>query len=186
MERTRSLPVGVVVRRTPGATRWARHAWRASAALPGAGPADWRELRRDGEAVEFHAATAELTLHRADAEAYAANLESAAPSVWAVFAPTGDAARPWRLHQVTASPYEAQDALDSGEELVERIPLPAPLAAWIAAFVDDHFKPEPFRKRRRRPAEPGEAEGGRGDARIRQAADVYRAPAALKPRREAP
>ena len=183
MERSRSLPVGIVVRRTPGATRWAKWVWRAVAALPGAGDADWRELRREGDAVEFHAATGLLELHRADCEAYAESLDSAAPSLWAIFQPTGEAERPWTLHSVTASPFEAQDALDSGEELVERIPLSPQLAGWIAEFVEAHWRPEQFRKRRRRPADLEGLESGRGDPRIRQVADVYRAPAALKPER---
>jgi hypothetical protein len=189
MERTRALPVGIVVRRTPGATRWAPWSWRAVAALPGAGPAEWREMRRETvegrEAVEFHAATGLLELHRADCEAYAESLDSAAPSIWAIFHPTGDRERPWDLHAVTASPFEAQDALDSGEELVERIPLTPELAGWIAEFVEAHWRPEPFRKRRRSPATMDGVESGRGDPRIRQEADVYRAPGALKPERDA-
>jgi hypothetical protein len=181
MERIRTMPVGVVVRRTPGTTRWAKWVWRAVAVLPGAGPAQWLELRREGDAVEYHAATLALTLHRADAEAYHDNLTSAAPSVWAVLAPSGEEARPWAPHQVTASPYEAQDALDSGEELVERIALPPALLAWIAEFTRAHFSHAPFTKRQRSPVDPGTTEDGRGDARIRQPADVYRAPGALKP-----
>ena len=43
------MPLGVVLRRTPGATRWVRHAWRAVAVLPGAGPADGRVLRDEAE-----------------------------------------------------------------------------------------------------------------------------------------
>lgn len=181
MERRRSMPVGIVVRRTPGATRWSKWAWRAVAALPGAPDADWRELRREGDAVEFHAATGLLELHQADAESYFNGLEAGAPSLWAIFHPTGDAEKPWTLHHVTASPDEAQNALDSGEELVERVPLTPQIAGWIAEFVEAHYKPEPFRKRKRVPADPEAFEGGRGDARIRQAGDVFRAPGELKP-----
>ena len=50
-----AMPVGVVLRRTPGVTRWAKWAWTAVAVLPGAGPGNWRELRREGDAVEYHA-----------------------------------------------------------------------------------------------------------------------------------
>jgi hypothetical protein len=181
MERARSLPVGIVVRRTPGATRWAKWAWRAVAALPGAGPADWKELRRDGEAVEYHAGTAPLELHRAECEAYAESLDAAAPSIWAIFHPTDHPERPWRLHGVTVSVQDAQDAQDSGSELVERIPLSPQLAGWIAEFVEAHWTPERFRKRRRDAVTVDAVETGKGDARVRQAADVYRAPAALKP-----
>ncbi|MGF1658928.1 MAG: DUF3305 domain-containing protein [Rubrimonas sp.] len=182
MERRRSIPVGIVVRRTPGATRWSQWCWRAVAALPGAEDADWRELRREGDAVEFHAATGALVLHRADAEAYAENLDSGAPSIWAVMHKTGEADRPFRLHALTASPHEAQLTLETGEELIERIPLTPALAGWIAEFVETHYEPEAFRKRQRAPADPTAFANAKGDARVRQASDVFRTPGELKPR----
>ena len=51
------LPIGVVLRRTPGVTAWQKWSWTASSVLPGAGPAEWHELRRDGDTIEFHADT---------------------------------------------------------------------------------------------------------------------------------
>lgn len=182
MERRRTIPVGVVIRRTPGATRWETWCWRAVAALPGAEDADWRELRREGDAVEFHAATGPLTLHHADAEAYAEGLDSGAPSIWAVLHKTGDAEKPFRLHMLTASPHEAQLVLETGEELIERIPLTPALAGWIAEFVEAHYEPERFSKRQRTPGDPGAFANARGDARVRQDGDVFRAPGLLKPR----
>jgi len=76
---------------------------------------------------------------------------------------------------VTASAYEAQDALDSGENIVEAVPIPATLAAWIKEFVDMHYIEEPFKKRRRKNDIEG-IEGGKGDPRIRQVSDVFRPP----------
>jgi hypothetical protein len=60
--------------------------------------------------------------------------------------------------------------------------MPQEVASWVAAFVEAHFQPETFRKRKRRPHLEAQAEDGVGDARVRQAADVYRAPASLKAR----
>ena len=51
-----TIPLGVVVRRTPGVTRWAKYAWQVSAVLPGAADADWKVLRTEGDVTEFHAA----------------------------------------------------------------------------------------------------------------------------------
>ena len=65
-----SMPVGVVVRRTPGVTRWAKWAWRVTGVLPGAPQASWRVLRKEGDVTEFHAGTATLDLHRAETEGY--------------------------------------------------------------------------------------------------------------------
>jgi hypothetical protein len=173
------MPLGIVVRRTPGVTRWARHAWRVAAVLPGAGPADWRPLRREGDAVEFHAATLPLTLWSTDTEGYVANLRGTAPGITVVLQErAGDP--PWAATSVTASAYEGQDALDDAEGLVELVPMPAGLRAWIAEFCQRHHVEETFVKRRRDRKRIDLHEDGRGDARVRQAADVYRAPGQLK------
>ena len=74
-------PVGVLLIRTPGVTRWQKWNWKVRAVLPGAGHADWRELRREGEAVEYQAATVSLELHGAEAEAYQHGLQSQVPSI---------------------------------------------------------------------------------------------------------
>ena len=172
------MPVGVVIRRTPGVTRWAAAAWRAVALLPGAGPASGRVLRRDGEAAEVHAATLTLSLWRTDAEAYRVALSARVPSLFVVSrrgAGPADAPRPVL---VTASPYEAQDYADSGEEIVEPVPMTPGLAAWIRDFCDEHHAREAFHKRVRDRSRVDLRQDGIGDPRIRQPADVYRAPGA--------
>lgn len=180
-----SMPLGVVLLRRPGVTRWAKWSWKASAVLPGAGPADWQILREEGDNTEFHAATMPLELHRADVEAYRVSLTMDPPSVFVVLREDDDpgARYPYKVHAVTASAYEAQDYLDSGEELVEPVPMPAGLIAWVREFTDTHFVEEPFIKRKRDKKRVDLIEDGVGDARIRQEADVYRAPGAQKPRR---
>jgi|GEM_PF-5408574 len=75
------MPIGIIVRRTPGVTRWAAWAWRVVGALPGAGRANWRELRREGEAVEYHAATLTLDLWSSDTEAYRVALGAKVPGL---------------------------------------------------------------------------------------------------------
>ncbi len=174
---SRTIPLGVVVRRTPGATRWAKFAWKATAVLPGAGEADWKVLRTEENATEFHAATLPLTLYVSDAEAYAHELQTRAPSVYAVLRQneqTGD--HPWKVALVTASPYEGQDYCDSSEELVEKIVMPEGLRAWITDFVDTYYEEEAFVKRRRKNMDVNRSDNGIGDPRIKQANDVYSAP----------
>ena len=174
------MPVGVVIRRMPGVTRWAAHSWRVVALLPGAGPASGCVLRREGEMVEIHAATLTLSLWRADAEAYRVALSARAPSLFVVSRRgVGPGAEP-RPVLVTASPYEAQDYADSGEEVVEPVAMTPGLAAWIRDFCDEHHEAEAFHKRRRDEARVDLQADGVGDARIRQPADVYRAPGARR------
>lgn len=182
IERAAELPLGVVIRKQPGVTRWARWVWRPVAVLPGAGPADWREIRREGEAVEYHAATGLLELHRAEVEAYRVALSNDPPCVYVVLRPPADpgAGREVEVFTVTASAFEAQDYLDSGEDIVEAVPMPPALIAWVSDFVGRHHKEERFVKRQRVPVDPGPVEDGRGDPRIRQEADVYRSPAGMR------
>lgn len=170
------VPVGVVIRRQPGVTRWAKWVWRAVGVLPGAASADWRELRRDGDAVEYHAATVTLELHRAVVEGYRVALSSNPPSIFVVLRPS-TGAWPVEVHAVTASAFEAQNHLDNGEETVERLSMPPELAAWVADFVARHWREETFVKRQRRHADDCD-EIARGRARIRDDGDVYRAPTA--------
>ena len=170
-----SMPLGIVIRRVPGVTRWASHIWQAVAVLPGAGPAEWKEMRRDGEAVEFHAATLPLELFRTDTEAYLHGLSAHQPAIYVVMRES-ETDHPLDVVLVTASPYEAQDYADTGEELVEKVPMPEGLVAFIRDYVEEHHEDDVFIKRRRDKKRIDLKEDGIGDARIRQTADVYRAP----------
>lgn len=172
------ISLGVVIRKQPGVTRWAKWVWRAVAVLPGAGPAEWHEMRRDGEAVEYHAATVPLSVHRKETEGYRVSLSTTPPSVYVIMRPTEDpeAEHELEVFKVTASAFEAQDYLDSGEEVVEPVPMPPQLIAWLSSFVEVHHEEEAFIKRKRRNWKEDQVEDGRGDARIRQEADVYRSP----------
>lgn len=170
------MPLGVVVRKTPGVTRWAKWNWSAVAVLPGAAPACWLELRREGEAVEYHAATLPLTLWATDTEAYLANLSDSSPSVYVVMRDEGPEDAPLSMHLLTASPYEGQDYADNGEDIVEKVPMPEGLVAWVRDFALTYHEHETFVKRRRDRERVDLQEDGKGDARIRQASDVYRAP----------
>jgi hypothetical protein len=53
------------------------------------------------------------------------------------------------LAELSVSPYNIQDILDCGEDQVEKLPLQGPVAEFLREFVEIHFKPEPFKKRKR-------------------------------------
>jgi len=173
-----TMPLGIVLRRSPGATRWAKWAWRAVSVLPGAGPADWRVLREQDNVTDFHAATVALDLHGSDAEAYRHGLSTQVPCIYVILR-EGD---PLDIVLATASPYEAQDYADSSEEIVEKVPMPEGLVAWVRDFALTHYEEDVFKKRKRDKKRIDEHEDGKGDARIAQLADVFRAPASKKDR----
>lgn len=181
VERSTSIPVGIVIRKSPGVTKWQKWAWKAVAVLPGAGPADWQEMRRDGETVEYHAGTLSLELHRTDTEAYLTALANTPPSVFVIMRNADISDREVELLLVTASAFEAQDYADTGEEIVEPVPMTEGLIAWVEDWIDQHHTDEKFQKRRRDRVRLDKKEDGIGDARIRQTADVYRSPSTKKP-----
>ena len=172
-----AMPIGVVVRRTPGVTPWAKWNWSANAVLPGAGPAHWRELRREGDAVEYHAATIQLELHGAETEAYLHGLSAEQPSVYVVLRESDGDEDPLDVLLVTASPYEAQDYCDGGDEIVEKIAMPHGLIAWVREFIEAFHEEEVFVKRKRDKKRVDLLQDGIGDPRIGTVADVYASPA---------
>ncbi len=181
-EKTRAMPVGVVVRRQPGVTRWQKWSWHAVSLLPGAGEAHWKVLRTQGDTVEYHAATLSLELHRTETEAYLIALSDKVPSLYVVMrsAPELGPGIPLELLLVTASAHEGLDYADSSEVIVEKVPMTPGLMAWIREFVDLHHQEEVFHKRRRDEARVDLEEDGVGDPRIRQLGDVYRSPGSRK------
>lgn len=156
-----SVPIGVVVERREINHRWQKYAWRAAAVLPGAAEMDplgeWKELARgeeDGAVwIQYHAGTLPLHLFRKETEGYRVNLSQTPPRVFVVLRDGADAASTHDLVPVaaTACPYEAQDYLDSGNDLVEVVAMPEGLAAYVQDYVERHHKDEPFKKRKRGP-----------------------------------
>ena len=163
----------------------AKWAWRAVAVLPGSTQTGWKLLREapDGTA-EFHIGTYPMELHATAVEGYRLALMMEPPSVFVALNQGIHTDNPHGidLHQVTPSAEFAQQFLDSGELIVDPVPMPPALVATVQAFCDAHYVETPFTKRRRGGLNDGPAEDGRGDPRIRQAADVYRSPGAQKPK----
>ncbi len=173
-----TLPIGIVIRKAPSASPWVKWVWTPVAIIPGAAPACWKELRRDGDTIDYHAATLPLELWRTDAEAYRSGLSSRVPTIAVLLRETTDpdAAMPIEPVLVTASPYEAQDYADTGDDIIELVPMPDGLIAMIQEFVEAHYVEEVFKKRKRDKKRVDLVENGVGDARIDQLTDVYRAP----------
>ena len=161
--------VGVEMERRPSRSRWQSHHWRAVALHPGGlDLADWAPMGA-GEATDqaadqaagerFYAGAAEIALHPGDTEVYKDNVEAPRPSVYVVLrrasTPSGLA-----LYRVTVDPSEAHAHADVGDDLVEALPMPAPLHAWLGLFVARHHVERPRWKRRRDRA-GGDAFAGR-------------------------
>jgi hypothetical protein len=154
MERSIRMPLGVVMERRELDNRWQRFGWRPVAVIPGGPPVDqWRELVRGQRFVRWHAATLPLELHRAETEAYRVNLAGRSPAIYVVLRSiepsertAGNDVGPFA---VTASPYDAEGYME-GDYLVEAVPMPEGLIAWVQAFVERHHVDQPFEKRKRK------------------------------------
>ena len=81
LPKSMSIPMGVVLRRRPGVTRWAKWAWNATAILPNAGPGGFKVLRQDGDITDYHAATVPMDLHHTECDGYRTSLMMTPPSV---------------------------------------------------------------------------------------------------------
>jgi hypothetical protein len=179
-----SVSLGIVLRRSPGVTRWVPWTWTAVAVLPGAGPANWRLLRQDGDVREYHATTVDLTLYRGETEAYRVALSDRPPSLYVIMrtTQTGIEDCPLEVVLATASPHEAQLYAECGEELVEKIPMPPSLLAWVGDWIATHHEDQVFIKRRRDKAFKDLSQDGIGDPRIAKPSDIYASPTLQKRR----
>ncbi len=170
---------------------WLSHKWVVNDLIPievregnGAvpmGSVALQALRCDdarAEQPELYMADIMIDLHRAEAEAYAENLQSSDPALYIVLraddegddengAQDSDAGL--SLVAVSLSPYAVQDYEDCGEDQVEKLPLQGPIAEFVADFVEAHFRPESFVKRRRGAARIDADENRGGDKRVRGA-----------------
>jgi hypothetical protein len=162
MERRISMPLGVVVERRELGNRWQRFAWKPVAVIPGAPPVgQWRELVRGERFVRWHAATLPLELHRTETEGYRANLSGKVPAIYVGLREQPGGEHEYAPFLVTASPYEVAAY---SEEIVDAVPMPDGLLAWVQDFVNRHHVDQPFQKRKRdkpRPAGSDRAQAKR-------------------------
>ncbi|MEX0923201.1 MAG: DUF3305 domain-containing protein [Rhodovibrionaceae bacterium] len=158
------LPLGIVIERREIDNRWQKHVWRGVAVLPGAAELDsrgpWKELARGEEGgkgwVRYHAGTLPLSLFRKETEGYKVSMSQQPPRVFIVLRSGLDCDCEHDVVAVaaTVSPYEAQDFLDSGSDIVEALPMPPTLAGFVQDYIDRHHSEEPFIKRQRGPRAP--------------------------------
>lgn len=135
--------IGVVVARKALNNAWADHAWQAHAVLPAApGLAPGMPLGGD----LFYAGACELALHSAATAHYRDNLSSGQPSLWIALAPDAETCR---VTAATADPYEGEALSEAVGGTVDRVAMPDPVRAALAAFVAAFHIERSFFKRTR-------------------------------------
>ncbi len=146
------MMVGVMAERRQAVSRWASEVWVPVGVTPVVGsffPGD--VIVSDDRMTRYFMGIAELTCHAAETEAYLHNFNSRSPALFVVLRRDTDKSHPlpWYVHLVTASPYQAQDHEDIGEDIVERVAMPPEIADAIGKFMALFHKEETFKKRRR-------------------------------------
>ena len=172
---------------------WESHKWLVNDLIPlnvtsGSGYPPINDVRifplindisvEDKSNNNLYVAEASIDLHRSEAEGYAENLQSSDPSVYIVLR-DGDLSEGFseinskreddidiHLAEVSLSPYHIQDYEDCGEDRVEKVPLYGPIADLLEKFVEFHFHPEEFKKRKRDKKKIDSITKRGGDARI--------------------
>lgn len=154
--------VGVIVARRKLKSPWADHQWLPVGALPDVPEtAPWTRLGGGPEEETFYAGAHEVGLHISETGHYRDNLVSGRPALWVALRQVGGDA--YEIATVTADPYEGEALAEGIGEIVEAVPMPEPVQAVVAAFVEAFHIERSFEKRKRDRADP-EALARRGIA----------------------
>lgn len=148
------IPIGIVVERRKAKSPWADLLWRPVAVLAGLPDASaWTPLAHDGDTLTYYAGSAEIELHRSEADNYRRNLATGAPSIWVALQATGGEP-PCQIMVVTADPAEGEGLTEPGQAIVEAVEMPEPVREVVAAFLKQCPAGPIFVKRKRDRADP--------------------------------
>lgn len=143
--------LGIVIERRNIDNPWQDYTWHAVAVVDGAiADSGWRDLEEGDGWKRFLVSGFKVSLYSGETEGYKVNLSQPTPVVYAVLRPGEELedhdVEPFAL---TVCPYEAMKYAESGDELVDGVPMPPDVLAWVAAFVDAHHVEQEFKKRKR-------------------------------------
>ena len=148
------FPVTVLVDRLAIDSPWASHRWQPALVLPGAAdtPA-WTVLSEEPARTRFCAGTESLALYPRETETYKYNIESEKPAVYVILRRT-EAAPGVALLRATVCPGEAHALNDSGDDIMEPVPMPPEIFDWVSAYVAENHQEQEIFKRKRDRADP--------------------------------
>jgi len=161
MSVTDRMPVGIVIERREIDNKWQQYVYTPVGVIPGAPPMKvsdpWKPLHQGDGWVRYHAGTLEIELNDKSTSGYRNNLMNEQPYVFIILNPGEEADEPEVVTRlVTVCPDEAADYLDT-TQMVEGVPMPPELIAWVRDFVDKHHVEVKFYKRKRKPYDPSKS-----------------------------
>ena len=144
-----SREVGVVLRRRLVDNPWIDHIWSPAAILESVpATAPWTVLSDETDTTLYYAGAASIELFSSDTANYRDNLAEGSPLVWVALRHQSGGPE-LELTKVTADPTEGEAIFESGTDVIGTVSMPAEIAAWIAAFVDEFHVEQIFHKRER-------------------------------------
>lgn len=96
--------------------------------------------------------TTSIRLYRGETSNYLLNLRSERPTLYVFLRKAGGGTM--RLLSATVDPGEVDVHADSGDDLIEAVPMPADLRDWMERFVAAHHEDRPVYRRARDRADP--------------------------------
>jgi len=148
------VPMCVILARKEIQSQWSDYIWEPVGVALDAPKGVNGKIREQGDGwTHFFMECDPLELHRKDAPAYIESLrQENGGSLWVVLAEEDDIEQslPYYVQLVTASAYEAQDYLDSGELIVEVVEMPELLKAFVSDYVSRCPEEEKFIKRKQK------------------------------------
>jgi len=153
-KRVETVPCCVILARKEVESPWADYTWEPVSVVLDAPQGVHGKIASQGEGwTHYFMECNPLELHRKDAPAYRECIQDGdKASLWVVLAEDDDVEEelPYYVQLVTASPYEAQDYLDSGELIIEAVDMPELLRAFIKDYVERCPPEEEFIKRKQK------------------------------------
>jgi hypothetical protein len=134
------MPISVVVERRDAKNPWGGQLWRPLGILPPAAAAEPGKLLAEGEGWAHYQGG------RFDIELFKRETEGQGEQGGLEFEP----------FMVTVCPYEASKYTEDQDEVVEGVPMPPDVLAWVQDFVSAYHVDTPFVKRKNRPKDEGE------------------------------
>jgi hypothetical protein len=137
------FPVAVVMQRRQLENRWQSEAWEPRSVIPSVAPKGAPRLLVDEAGTQQWLHTGfELVLHRDETEGYYMNVSVPGARVFVLWRMDEDRGVPL---DVSVSYNEGGRWLDGGNS-VEGVAMPAEVFAWVGAYVEQNYRPEPEKR----------------------------------------
>jgi hypothetical protein len=152
------MPISVVIERREAKNPWGGDLWRPLGVLPPGAAAEPGKILAEGEGwAHYQGGRFDIELFKRETEGYLTNLSQEPPRVFVVLRRNEDAEGPgeqegleFEPFMVTVCPYEASKYGEDHDDVVEGVPMPPDVLAWVRDFVTAHHVDTPFVKRKNR------------------------------------